>query len=184
MRLLESRRLLGAYHMAALAHEGQIRRYTLQPYITHPLAVAIRLSAHTEDEDLLAAAFLHDTKEDTDLSLADIQSGFGMRVAHLVDGLSNVALPSEGNRTARKAIERDHIARGCEGVQTIKVFDIIDNIISVADQDARFARVYLAEKRQMLEVITKPAQRVIDLGWEHWHLAMRRLVEINERKIA
>lgn len=183
MRLLESKRLYGAYHMAQLAHEGQMRRYTQEPYIVHPLSVAMRLSAYTEDEDLLAAAFLHDVDEDTVLNIADIQAGFGIRVAQIVEGLTNISVPEDGNRQKRKAIEREHIARGCEGVQTIKVFDIIDNIVSVVDHDPVFAKLYLEEKRRMLEVIKKPSRHIIDLGWEHWNRAMRTLLE-NSRRIA
>ena len=60
-----------AYEVAAEAHAGQVRK-TGDPYITHPLAVAHMLAGYGLDEQTLAAALLHDTVEDTNLTLSDL----------------------------------------------------------------------------------------------------------------
>jgi GTP pyrophosphokinase len=64
-----------AYEVAAEAHEGQLRK-TGDPYISHPLAVALMLAEHGLDEATVAAALLHDTVEDTPVTLDDLRSEF------------------------------------------------------------------------------------------------------------
>ncbi|APZ42621.1 HD domain-containing protein [Acidihalobacter ferrooxydans] len=171
------KRLLAAYAFAKTAHTGQKRRYTGAAYIVHPLSVAKRLSAYTQDEALLSAALLHDTVEDTDVSAADIQCAFGHRVACLVEQLSNPSRFLDKRRCVRKAIDRAHIAQVSADAQTIKVFDIIDNLSDVVQHDPQFARIYLAEKRLMLDAMTKAPAHVKSLGWYHWKCAASLLPE-------
>ena len=74
------------YATRAHAEAGQRRKYTDEPYIVHPAAVAELVRSVSADDALLAAAWLHDTVEDTATTLADIESHFGSRVAQLVGG--------------------------------------------------------------------------------------------------
>lgn len=69
---------------AVRAHEGQLRKRTLMPYIIHPLEVATICATLTSDLEVLAAAVLHDTVEDTAVSIEEIEKNFGPRVAALV----------------------------------------------------------------------------------------------------
>ena len=69
---------------AAKAHEGQIRKLNNQPYIFHPCEVGQIVSSMTDDEDVVCAAILHDTVEDTRATLGEIEEKFGKRVAYLV----------------------------------------------------------------------------------------------------
>ncbi len=69
---------------AAEKHAGQRRRSTTLPYIFHPIEVATIVSTMTDDQNVLAAAVLHDTVEDTDTTLEEIEANFGKRVALLV----------------------------------------------------------------------------------------------------
>ncbi len=78
-----------AYKFGAAAHEGQTRR-TGEPYITHPVAVAQELADMHLDSEAIMAAILHDTVEDTDATLAEIEEQFGNEVALLVDGVSKL----------------------------------------------------------------------------------------------
>jgi guanosine-3',5'-bis(diphosphate) 3'-pyrophosphohydrolase len=78
-----------AYAVADKAHEGQ-KRFTGEPYITHPLEVARILANMHMDAECIAAAILHDTIEDTDLSKEQISDQFGEKVAELVDGVSKL----------------------------------------------------------------------------------------------
>ena len=73
-----------AIQYALLAHAGMKRKGKERPYILHPLEVLCIVSTMTEDEDILAAAVLHDTVEDTGVTLSDIREHFGERTAGLV----------------------------------------------------------------------------------------------------
>ncbi len=81
--------LLGAYEFAGKAHQGQ-ERLSGTPYISHPLEVGGILAEIESDEFAIAAGFLHDTIEDTDTSLEDIEEAFGESVAQLVDGVTKL----------------------------------------------------------------------------------------------
>jgi GTP pyrophosphokinase len=78
-----------AYHVAEVAHEGQVRK-SGEPFIEHPLAVAEILADLRLDTTTLTAALLHDTVEDTEITLARIQDEFGEDVARIVDGLTKL----------------------------------------------------------------------------------------------
>lgn len=78
------------YEFSEKAHEGQIRR-SGEPYISHPLGVAGILAHLRMDMDTIATGLLHDTVEDTDVTLEDIRQKFGASVAYLVDGVTKIS---------------------------------------------------------------------------------------------
>ncbi|MCD8300843.1 MAG: bifunctional (p)ppGpp synthetase/guanosine-3',5'-bis(diphosphate) 3'-pyrophosphohydrolase [Clostridiales bacterium] len=78
-----------AYHVASKAHEGQYRK-SGEPYITHPLYVAIILAELEMDKETIVAGLLHDVVEDTVLTEAEITRQFGSEVALLVDGVTKL----------------------------------------------------------------------------------------------
>ena len=78
-----------AYEFGAEAHEGQTRK-TGEAYITHPVAVAQSLAEMHLDSEAIMAAILHDTVEDTEATITDIEENFGGEVALLVDGVSKL----------------------------------------------------------------------------------------------
>ncbi len=149
MSTLESR----AAAFAARVHVDQLRKYTGAPYVTHPCAVAeiVRSVPHTEE--MLAAAWLHDVAEDCAVSEADLVAVFGPTVAQLVRELTDVSRGSDGNRAARKAVDRAHSAQASVAAKTIKLADLIDNSQSILERDPKFAVTYLEEKRLLLEVL-------------------------------
>jgi guanosine-3',5'-bis(diphosphate) 3'-pyrophosphohydrolase len=77
------------YEFSEAAHAGQIRR-SGEPYISHPLAVAGILADLRLDVETIATGLLHDTVEDTEVTIEDIQEKFGGVVAHLVDGVTKI----------------------------------------------------------------------------------------------
>ena len=99
------------------------------------------------------AALLHDVVEDTQVSLSLIEKEFGKCVATLVEGLTDVSKAEDGNRTKRKEIDRQHTARQSAACKTIKLADLISNSRSILQHDKDFARVYLKEKKALLEVL-------------------------------
>ncbi len=131
-------------------HAGQTRKYTGEPYIVHPMRVALTVAATRADNKTVAAAVLHDVVEDTEATESDILKLFGPTVCRLVMSVTDVSVPADGNRAARKAIDRAHLAKACAGGKTIKLADLIDNTESIVAHDPDFAAVYLDEKRALL----------------------------------
>ncbi len=82
-------RIMQALEFAAKAHEGQ-KRKSGEPYIFHPIEVAKILVAYDCDTDSIIAALLHDTVEDTEVTLDQVKKLFGQEVASLVDGLTKL----------------------------------------------------------------------------------------------
>ena len=144
-----------AFCIAAHSAVGQVRKYTGEPYWHHPLAVAGLIQEHIPDapEEVLIAAMLHDVKDDTQVPLELIRGVFGDAVAVLVDALSDDTTPADGPRRVRKAKEREKIARASYWAKTLRLADVIHNITSVAELDPQFARVYMAEKRELLPML-------------------------------
>ena len=144
-----------ALKFATIAHADQKRKYTGQPYIVHPIEVMEIVKTVDHDDAMLAAALLHDVVEDTDITLDVISDAFGEDVANLVDDLTDVSKPEDGNRKTRKALDRAHSANASARAQTIKLADLISNSADILENDPNFAKVYLAEKELLLEVLTK-----------------------------
>lgn len=118
-----------AIRVAEEAHRDQLRKGTSIPYITHPLAVGITLARAGRDEEVIAAGILHDTVEDTPLTLEDIEEEFGPRVATLVDGAS------EPNKKLRWEERKQHTVEFLKtaplDVRYITCADKLSNIRSV-----------------------------------------------------
>jgi len=145
---------INAIAFASRCHNGQVRKYTGEPYINHPGAVADIVRSVHHDDEMLAASWLHDTVEDCGVSIADISRRFGVYVAALVESLTDVSKPEDGNRATRKRIDREHIGESaCAQAMTIKLADLIDNSSSILAHDPEFAKVYLEEKRLLLGVL-------------------------------
>lgn len=73
-----------AAEFAAEAHKGAFRKGSQIPYIYHPMEVALIVAQMTSDEEVIAAAYLHDVLEDTDVTEAELEQRFGLRVLQLV----------------------------------------------------------------------------------------------------
>jgi GTP pyrophosphokinase len=91
-----------AYAMAAAAHQGQLRK-SGEPYITHPLAVAMIVAGLGLDDVTIAAALLHDAVEDTGVSLDDVATRFGGDVAAIVDGVTKLERVEFDSKEAQQA---------------------------------------------------------------------------------
>ena len=129
------------------------RKYSNQPYEVHLEAVAKLVASVSDDPHTIAAAWLHDTVEDTPATLGDIEHNFGSAVAELVEELTDISKPGDGNRARRKEIDRQHLAQASARAKTVKLADLIDNCRDITRHDPRFARVYLAEMGALLEVL-------------------------------
>ncbi len=146
-----------AREFATSAHQriAHKRKYTGRPYETHLKEVARLVAEVGGDDEMIAAAWLHDTVEDTPATHHDIEDAFGPEVARLVYELTDISRPADGNRAVRKAMDRDHLAQASDRAQTIKLADLIDNARDICKHDPRFARTYLDEMAALLDVLQR-----------------------------
>jgi len=173
MSIVERARIFAT---AAHSAVGQVRKYTGEPYINHPREVAelVAVAARCQPE-MVAAAWLHDCVEDTEVSIELIRAEFGREVGDLVFGLTDASRPQD-DRAVRKAVYREHIARQSPACKTIKLADLISNTRTIVERDPEFARLYLQEKRLLLEVLREgdgglwaQAESIVRLGLKEVH---------------
>ncbi|MCR4652005.1 MAG: bifunctional (p)ppGpp synthetase/guanosine-3',5'-bis(diphosphate) 3'-pyrophosphohydrolase [Lachnospiraceae bacterium] len=157
-----------AYEIAGSAHAGQVRK-SGEPYIIHPLYVAIILAGLEMDKETIAAGLLHDVVEDTDWTLDDIKEEFGEDVARLVDGVTKLQQlqmdPATGNT---KITDRDEIqAENMRKMFLAMAKDIRVIIIKLADRlhNMRTLKHMSVEKqqriaRETLDIYSPIAQRL------------------------
>jgi len=153
--------ILIAARFAAQAHQGQVRKYTGVPYISHPSRIAGRMASHDEaTETRVMAAFLHDTIEDTWVTYDDIAVPFGECVADMVGELTDPTSPGLGDafkgvpRAQRKAAMRAAIAGASRGARILKLLDRIDNLREMPlTPPNKYIRMYLEESRLLAEAI-------------------------------
>lgn len=159
-----------AYSTAEHLHRGVLRK-SGEPYITHPLAVATIAAEIGMDTTTIVAALLHDTVEDTEYSLADLERDFGAEVARLVDGVTKLDKVALGSAAEAETIRKMIVAMAHDPrVLVIKVSDRLHNM--------RTMRFLPPEKqakkaRETLEVIAPLAHRLgmASVKWELEDLA-------------
>jgi GTP pyrophosphokinase len=116
-----------AFKIAEKAHQGQSRK-SGEPYITHPVAVAKILAELGTGPTTIAAALLHDTVEDTDYSLDQLNKDFGEEVALLVDGVTKLDKVKLGDKTQAETIRKMIVAMSKDiRVLVIKLADRLHN---------------------------------------------------------
>lgn len=137
-----------AFKMASTAHHGQIRKWSEQPYIWHPVRVAITVGG-SYDPTWLAVALLHDVVEDCGITVDTLGRMFSKAVAQGVKQLTDRDL-SFGDRKRRQLEKVNRLAMAAPQVQQIKYADWLDNWPSIRDNDPKFAELYLKEVSECL----------------------------------
>jgi GTP pyrophosphokinase len=175
-----------AYQVARDAHDGQFRR-SGDPYITHPVGVALVLADLGLDDVTIAAALLHDAVEDTDITLDDLAGDFGPEVAAIVDGVTKLDRLKFDSREAQQAATMRKmlvaIAKDLR-VLLIKLADRLHNMRTIAslapDKQRRIAT-------ETLEIYAPLAHRlgIGDVKWQLEDLAFavlhpKRYAEIDQ----
>ena len=107
-------RIHQAIAMASAAHSGVVRK-SGEPYIFHPYTVAYLLAASGMDDDCVIAGLLHDTVEDTSMTVGEIETAFGKNVANLVDGVTKLT-------EIREKIENEEICRQLSREEAVRNF--------------------------------------------------------------
>jgi len=150
-----------ALSMASTGHKSQYRKITNESYILHPVNVANIVFSVTDNAYIIAAALLHDTVEDCGITYYTIRYTFCTDVADWVQQVTNVSTKSDGTREKRAKMELDHLGTICDAARIIKLADIIDNTRSIPLLDPKFAKIYMAEKRQQIDVLHMEGDREI-----------------------
>lgn len=155
-----------ALALATEHHKGVYRKYSCGDYIEHPKAVVqILLQNGHYEQDVLAAAFLHDCMEDENVEgyrqeAWYIENKCNARVARWVTALTDT---ESGNRDQRKQASIKRMLNSTQVVREIKMADIMHNISDIVEQNPSFAVQYLAEKRTMLEAFAPTSKgRMLD----------------------
>lgn len=144
--------------VADTAHCGQFRKYSGEPYVMHCLNVYHIVYEYKVSTEQCAAALLHDTVEDTNVTLEFLTRNFGGNVTQLVSELTNYYTKSlfpDYNREKRFLLELERLSGISPEAQTIKYADLIDNTKDIMVNDPEFAQVYLAEKWRVLKALDK-----------------------------
>jgi myo-inositol-1(or 4)-monophosphatase len=120
---------------ALRAHAGTERRGKGFPYIVHPLEAVTIVATMTSDQELLAAAALHDTVEDTDVTIDQIRAEFGDRIASLVAADSDMPVQdmnAEDSWYVRKQAAIDRIAASSHDAKIVAMGDKLSNMRAIA----------------------------------------------------
>lgn len=144
--MLYSYKVEQAIRAAAVLHNDQVRKGSAPfPYITHLFAVALIVADYCDEEDVFIAALLHDTVEDTDYTLEEVQQDFGGRVREYVDGVTEELVDKNGEKLSWKERKHRYIKRlksAPEGSLMVAAADKIHNMRSAIeeyyDDHARF----------------------------------------------
>lgn len=157
--------LKAVYEFAANAHKGQMRKYTPDPYIVHPVRVMETCRLYDPKVSILSAALLHDVLEDTEVTkdemstfLQQVMPDDAEKTLQLVVELTDVYVKSaypELNRRRRKDKEIERMSKISSDAQTIKYADISDNVKEIASDDPGFAPRYIAECMAILKKIDR-----------------------------
>ena len=149
--------MIKALEFATKMHKGQVRKYTGEEYITHPVAVADIVEAYldrkgfTEEEIMMAieVAILHDTVEDTEATMESVEGFFGPEVAKGVWFLTKTP-DYVGNRKFRKELCEARLREAPEIIRIIKTADMFHNSLSIEEHDPKFWNLFKEETVSLL----------------------------------
>jgi GTP pyrophosphokinase len=175
-----------AFEVAREAHVDQVRR-SGEPYIAHPLGVAMILAGLGLDDVTLAAALLHDAVEDTAVTREDIESGFGADVAAIVDGVTKLdRLQFDSKEEQQSATLRKMLVAMAKDIRVllIKLADRLHNMRTIASlPEAKQLRI----AQETLDIYAPLAHRlgIADVKWQLEDLAFavlypKRYAEIEQ----
>ena len=178
-----------AYNFAAEAHKGQVRK-SGEPYLEHPLQVALTLAELQLDASSLAAALLHDVPENCGIAISEIEAKFGPEVAKLVDGttkLGKVAWSGEGVVTSELQVEnlRKMLVAMAEDLRVVFI-KLADRLHNMRTLDALSVEKRRSIAQETLDIYAPLAHRlgIWELKWQLEDLAVRYLEPRRYRQIA
>ena len=135
---------------AASLHDGMVRRGSTTPYIIHPMEAAAIAATLTRDEEVIAAAVLHDVMEDCGVSLEELRERFGERVASLVETESQTP---GADWLARKRETIEKLSRGDRAACILALADKLSNMRAIRrdyarEGEAMFLKFHVKDKQR------------------------------------
>jgi GTP pyrophosphokinase len=178
-----------AYVLAESSHRGQMRK-SGEPYITHPLAVTLILAELGAETTTLTASLLHDTVEDTDVTLDQVREQFGEEVCFLVDGVTKLEKVDYGAAAEPETFRKMLVATGNDvRVMSIKLADRLHNMRTLGvmrpEKQVRIAKVThdvlipLAERLGVQALKTELEDLVFAILQPAENAATRALIDSN-----
>ena len=166
--MIYTNKIKEAVFLASTAHKDQKRTVLNYPYISHPLSVLFLVSHFSEDEDTLVSSILHDTVEDTDITLDDIETKFGKSVRDIVDVLTEDNSLLVKKEKKQKQLERFKNAN--HNVLLIKLADITHNFCDsmlILENFSReeYASFFDGDVKQEI-IIEEERIKVIEKAWD------------------
>lgn len=170
------------------AHNGQLRKYTNDPYWTHPYAVAEMVSKYPHRPGSIEIAFCHDLFEDTFVTYDELKAELNrlnystidqIFILKGVEELTDILTPEKYdhmNRKERKSFEAHRLGKIHGDYQTIKYADLIHNTSSIVKYDKGFAKTYIKEKEEMLNLMRNGQ---IDLFVECYKSLLQAKYDVN-----
>ena len=178
-----------AYNFASQAHQGQVRK-SGEPYLQHPLQVALTLAELQLDASSLAAALLHDVPENCGIPISEIETKFGSEIAKLVDGttkLSKLSRSGEGVVASELQVEnlRKMLVAMAEDLRVVFI-KLADRLHNLRTLDALSLEEQRSIAQETLEIYAPLAHRlgIWELKWQLEDLSFRYLESKKYRRIA
>ena len=156
---------------AVKAHDGMRRKKSEAPYILHPMEAAVIVSTMTDDQNLIAAAALHDVVEDADISIDEVEAKFGKRVRELVESETEdkrADLPPTDTWRIRKE-ESLKVLRNADDISVL--------IVWLGDKLANMRSIYRDFKIEGVQMWQRFNQK--DVAEQSWYY--RSIVKLTER---
>lgn len=139
--------------IATFAHKDQTRKGGKIPYIKHCKDVANVLFQYGMPIEAICAGLLHDVVEDCDVTIEQLGTFVSRNIVDLVEQVTDIAKPEDGNRKARIAINSVHLSKCSVLGANIKLADILSNTKDIVETDPEFAPRYLQEKQDVLQFL-------------------------------
>jgi len=178
-----------AYDFAAEAHQGQMRK-SGDPYMEHPLQVALTLAKLQLDAKTLAAALLHDVPENCDMPISELEAKFGSEVAKLVDGTTKLGklslhAPSAATRESQAQSLRKMLVSMAEDLRVVFI-KLADRLHNMETLKALAPEMQSSIAQETLEIYAPLAHRlgIWELKWRLEDLSLRHLKRKEYDKIA
>ena len=173
---LDFGRIAKAYEFGEKAHTGQLRKDG-SPFFNHPTSVSLILAELEMDEETIIAALLHDTVEDTDVTLADVEKIFGKEVAALVDGVTKLAVINYETKQERQVenLRKMFLAMSSDiRVILIKLADRLHNIRTLGAMTTDKQR---EKAEETIDIFAPIAHRlgIFRIKWELEDLSLKYL---------
>jgi GTP pyrophosphokinase len=175
-----------AYEFAREFHRNQKRR-SGEPYINHPVEVAIILASDLHmDEDPICAAILHDTVEDTEATLADLEKRFGKTVAELVDGVTKLTQVQVSSMDEKQALNLRKMFLAMSKDIRVLIIKLADRLHNMRTMAALPPAKRLLKSRETMDVYAPLADRlgISSIKWELEDLAFFYLQPEEYERIA